>query len=430
MRFSKETLITGFAIFSLFFGAGNLILPPYLGYTAGSSWLLVTLGFCISAVLIPLLGIVAHARIQGSMLDLANKAHPIFSIVFCILVYIVAITLPGPRTASVTFEMAIEPYFTINSLVSSTIYFGLVFLFALNRTRLLHALGKYLTPLLLSILATIIGIALVAGLPDALDTQLTSPLTTGLLEGYQTFDAIGAIVIGAVVVVSLNLVNAENHQIKKARIIKGGLVAGLGLLLIYAGLIYVGSLYSTNAGISSRTQLLSFLSYETLGSGGRVVLAILVSLACFTTAVGIVTGTADFAKTLFKNSHNAYILTAILACALGILIGQTGVAYIIAIAVPALNFIYPLVIVLILLNLIPEKHISVFLFRIVIIATILFSIPDFLNSLNPVGFEKRFEWIPFVKYGMGWILPVLIAFALGTGIERIYFKQKPTKKDR
>ncbi|MEC8884510.1 MAG: branched-chain amino acid transport system II carrier protein, partial [Bacteroidota bacterium] len=115
MRFNKEVLVTGFAIFSLFFGAGNLILPPYLGYLSGTHWLLVTLGFFISAVFIPILGVIAHARLQGTMLDFATKIHPVFSTVFCILVYLVSVTLPGPRTASVTYEMAIEPYFEINS---------------------------------------------------------------------------------------------------------------------------------------------------------------------------------------------------------------------------------------------------------------------------------------------------------------------------
>lgn len=427
MRFSKETLITGFAIFSLFFGAGNLILPPYLGYLAGTNWLWVSLGFCLSAVLIPLLGIFAHARLQGSMLDFGNKIHPVFSIIFCVLVYLVAITLPAPRTASVTYEMAIQPYFEVNSLTSSAVYFGLVLLFALNRSRLLNTLGKYLTPLLLLILTTIICIAIFAELPPATASQLESPLTSGLLEGYQTFDAIGAIVIGAVVIISLNLVNTESHQIKRNLMIKAGSLAGLGLLTIYLGLIYVGSLYVNQTVTDSRTDLLSFLSYDTLGSGGRILLSILVSLACFTTAVGIVTGTSDFMKGLFKNSQRAYIITGILASALGVLIGQTGVAYIIAVAVPALSFIYPLVIVLILLNLFSDRFVSILIFRLVALVTILFSIPDFLVSLNAENYQGRFSWIPFSDYGVGWILPVVITFVIGKIIEHFIDESKTSK---
>lgn len=143
MGFKKETLITGFAIFSLFFGAGNLILPPLLGYNSGNQWYLIALGFVISAVFIPILGIFAHARLQGTMLDFASKVHPKFSLVFCILIYLVTITLPGPRTASLTYEMALQPYFTLSSLTLSSIYFSLVLLFTLNRSKILDLLGKY-----------------------------------------------------------------------------------------------------------------------------------------------------------------------------------------------------------------------------------------------------------------------------------------------
>ncbi len=412
MPFSKETLITGFAIFSLFFGAGNLILPPYLGYLAGDNWFWVTVGFCISAVLIPLLGIFAHARLQGSMLDFGKKVHPIFSLVFCILVYLVAVTLPGPRTASVTYEMAIQPFFEISSLTSSAIYFALVLLFVLNRSKLLNAVGKYLTPLLLLILVTIICIALFAELPPASSSAITSPFTNGVLEGYQTFDAIGAIVIGAVVIVSLNLVNTESHKVKRNLIIKAGSLAGLGLLIIYLGLIYVGTLYGTQIETESRTDLLSFLSYDTLGSGGRIILSILVALACFTTAVGVVTGTSDFVKGLFNNSQTAYVITAVSAAILGVIIGQTGVAYIIAVAVPALSFIYPLVITLILLNVIPSKYTPNIVFRITAIACIFFSTPNFLKSIG-IDVDVPFKnIIPLTEYGITWFFPTFAVFVI------------------
>ncbi|MFD2825680.1 branched-chain amino acid transport system II carrier protein [Leeuwenhoekiella polynyae] len=422
MGFKKETLITGFAIFSLFFGAGNLILPPLLGYNSGDQWSLVTLGFVISAVFIPILGIFAHARLQGTMLDFASKVHPKFSLVFCILIYLVAITLPGPRTASLTYEMALQPYFTLSSLTLSSIYFGLVLLFTLNRSKILDLLGKYLTPLLLIILITIIGIACFAELPQATTSSITNPVRSGILEGYQTFDAIGAIVIGAVIVISLKLRNQEDFNTKKKILKRAAILAGMGLFSIYTGLIYIGSLYRNSIENPSRTDLLSFLSYETLGSGGRLILAFVVSIACFTTAVGIVTGTADFVKGLFKNSQKAYVITVILGCLIGVIIGQTGVAYIIEIAVPALNFIYPLVIVLIVLNALPEKYTSQKVFRIVVLTTIFFSIPDFLKSLNILSLENTKQLIPLAEYGITWFVPTILSY----GIARIaeYFTSK------
>lgn len=423
MTFTKETAITSFALFSLFFGAGNLILPPYLGYTSGNEWFITSIGFAISAVLIPILGIFAHARTQGTLLDFGNKVHPVFSLVFCILVYLIAITLPGPRTASVTYEMGLQPYFNISSLTSSSIYFGLVLVFVLNRSKVTDILGKYLTPLLLIILATIIGVAIFGELPEPGSSQIEGPIYTGVLEGYQTFDAIGAIVIGAILVVSLKMKNHDIPERKKKLLIRAGLFAGSGLFIIYLGLIYVGALYSTLTNTSSRSDLLSFISYDTLGSGGRIMLSVLISVACFTTAVGVVTGTSDFVKGLFKESRLAYLITSVLACVIGIIIGQTGVAYIISIAVPALNFIYPLVIVLILLNVLPEKVATPFVFKWVVIATFVFSIPDFLISLNLLSQETVQNVLPFIKFGIGWVFPALITFALSKFIEPFLFKK-------
>lgn len=412
MKLTKETYITAFALFSLFFGAGNLILPPLLGYSAGENWIWVTLGFATSAVIIPILGIVAHARLQGTMLDFGNKVHPVFSLIYCIIVYLISISLPAPRTASVTYEMGVQPYLEWSSLTFSALYFGLVLLFVLNRSKLLNIIGKYLTPFLIMILVMIIGVAAVGGSPARSIEPLKSTFTGGVLEGYQTFDAIGAVVVGAVVIISLNLKNYTNYAHKRKMIAQGGILAGLALFCIYAGLIYAGAIYSAEPTLNTRTELLSFISYDTLGSGGRIMLSVLIGLACFTTAVGIVTGTADFVRGLFKGSHKAYVITAILGCLLGVAVGQFKVDFIIAIAVPALYFIYPVTIILIILNVLPQRITSHWVFKIVVITTIIFSIPDFLVSLGLDQLETIKNLMPLGTYGMGWTLPALLALLL------------------
>ena len=129
MNKTKETFVFGFAIFAAFFGAGNLILPPLLGFQAGPDWWLVALGFLASATIIPFFALFAHARLQGTMLDFGNKVSPIFSLIFCLCVYTIAIMLPVPRTAAVTHEMAIQPFFGTSSILTSGVYFVLVFIF-------------------------------------------------------------------------------------------------------------------------------------------------------------------------------------------------------------------------------------------------------------------------------------------------------------
>ncbi|MEP2057110.1 MAG: branched-chain amino acid transport system II carrier protein [Maribacter litoralis] len=411
----KETLVTAFALFSLFFGAGNLILPPLLGFNSGNQWLIVTIGFGLSAVAIPVLGILAHAKLQGTLIDFGNKVSPTFSLIYAFFIYAIAIALPSPRTASVTHEMAIQPYWDISSWFTSSVYFALVLLFALNRSKILNILGKILTPAIIVILLLIIGITVFSFPFDFGNTTIASPFTNGILEGYQTFDAIGAVVVGGVIIISINLkyVNAS-YDDKKTMIRNAAWFAGLALFLIYMGLILSGALSHTafNAD-TTRTEILSGLAKQSLGNIGNLFLSILVGLACFTTAVGIVTGTADFVASRFHESKKVYTLMAVVGSLLGVLMGQFNVAYIIAVAIPSLMFIYPITIILILLNVVPDKYASVFVFRAVTITTILFSIPDFLGSISALApAANTFSWIPLQQYSLGWILPALLVFVL------------------
>jgi len=417
MHQTKKILITAFALFSLFFGAGNLILPPLLGFKSGGLWWLVAFGFCVSAVVIPILGILAHAKLQGTIFDFGKKVSPTFGLVYSVIIYAISISLPSPRTASVTHEMAVQPFFDIPSWGTSIVYFSLVFVFVVNRSKILNIIGKLLTPAIIGILLLLIGTVFFSFPFDFAAGQFQSPFTDGILEGYQTFDAIGAVVVGGVIIISINYEYKEDsYTEKKALIRKAGGLAGLGLFLIYAGLILSGALVhgSFDADVT-RTALLSGMASLSLGAIGHFCLSILISLACFTTAVGIVTGTSDFVSSRFKDSKQAYIGAAVIGCVLGVVMGQFNVAYIIAVALPALMFIYPITIVLILLNVVPEKYGSATVFKTVVITTIVFSIPDFLESIGALtsSWQEIFSWIPLQEYSLGWVLPGFVVFMLG-----------------
>lgn len=422
MSKNKELFITAFALFSMFFGAGNLLLPPLLGYQATDEWYWVTLGFMITAVIIPIFGILAHARLQGSMFDFGKKVSPLFSTIYCVLIYAISVSIPSPRTAAATHEISIFPNFGTSALLTSSIYFALVLVFVLNRSKILNVIGKFLTPLIVLILLLIIGIGLFMPHEAVADATIQgSPLFAGLLEGYQTFDAIGAVVIGGVIIISLNLKGHDSFEEKKALIAKSGWIAGFGLFIIYGGLILLGSYFSNEIEIDMtkgsdyiRATLLRGISSETLGNIGTAFLSVLVALACFTTAVGITTGTADYFKGLFHNSQNAYTITAVIACILGVGVGQLDFHYIIVIAVPVLKFIYPITIVLIFLNVVPQKFASPLVYRAVVIITFVFGLFDAINFFYP---ENSFlitfrETIPLGVYDFAWVLPAFLTFAL------------------
>lgn len=430
MNKTKETLVISFALFSLFFGAGNLLLPPLLGYNAGEDWFIVIIGFLLTAVVIPIFGILAHAKLQGTMFDFGKKVSPIFSLIYCVIIYIISIAIPSPRTAAATHEIAIYPAFGTSSLLTSAIYFALVLVFVLNRSKILNFIGKFLTPLIGIALLMVIGIGLFSSELALQPSNFDTPLIKGVLEGYQTFDAIGAVVVGAVLIVSLNFNSKTNYEEKKVLIRKSGFIAGLGLFIIYAGLISVGAFYGSQIDIDlslssdmQRATLLRGISESALGTFGNTVLSVLIALACFTTAVGIIAGTADYFKGLLKNSQTAYTVTAIIACVFGVAVGQLDFHSIIVIALPVLMFIYPITIVLILLNVLPERLASRLVFKTVVLTTFIFSLPDVFSFIvAPEKLEGIRNIIPLSEYHMAWVLPAIIVLVLVNGFQKISTK--------
>ena len=285
----------------------------------------------------------------------------------------------------------------------------------MNRNNIIEILGKYLTPLIVLILLTIIGVGIFSSSDLMNPSSLETPIISGLLEGYQTYDALAGLLTGGIVIISINNYQPNmSFEDKKSMIAKSGFIAMFGLFIIYAGLIFVGALYNSDFAVDiSRTELLLGLSIKTLGNIGSTFLSILVALACFTTAVGIIVGTGDFFKGLFKKFQYAYLIAVIICCLLGVLIGQFDVKYIIDIALPVLMFIYPLSIVLILLNVVPEKYASKRVFRVVVLITFLFSISDVLAFAAPnINLEAITKFIPLAEKSLGWVLPAFLTFVV------------------
>ena len=413
MNSNNKILITGLALFSMVFGAGNLILPPFLGFKAGADWIWVVLGFFLTAVVVPVLAIATHAKLQGTLADFGAKISPKFGLVYSVIMYLIAVALPTPRTAAVTHEIGIAPFFDSPAILTSTIYFTLVLIFAWNRSRILDTLGKYLTPLIIVILLAIIAVAIFVPEIGSMTQSYNHPISKGLFEGYQTYDAIGGAVAGGVLIVSLKL-KFPNLDFKAYRslIFKSGLLAGGGLLLIYAGLIYAGAAYQDQfTSDANNVEVLVELAQETLGVLGHSALAVLVSLACFSTAVAIVTGTSDFVTSLIGGSDRVFKLTAIVASLLGLLMGQLNVSIILDIGLPAIYLIYPVTICLILLNLSPERFASKKVFISVVSVVVLFSVVDIFKYFLGDGFSAQVDaYIPFSEQYLGWVLPGLIAF--------------------
>lgn len=438
----RQKLLAAFALFSLFFGAGNLILPPYLGVQAGADWPVVALGFVISAVLIPILGIFAHAKLQGTIYDFGAPLGKVFSLVYAALIYGISLALPAPRTASVTHEMVVMPFAESPYWLSSLLYFSLVLLAALNRSKLLDLFGKITTPVILVVLLLLIGLAVATPAVPLAAARMNNPFANSLLEGYQTFDAIAAVVIGGVLLVSIknmqakgkvppentdkdtqshNAVHADlahsssTYAPQKSTLRFAAVFSATALALIYIGLIYAGAQSQGAFGPEdTRSHILQGVAQSYLGPSAPWGLGILVALACFTTATGIVTGTADFVAAYFEGpkyaphtARKVFKAVAVGGAVLGVLMGQFPVAYIIAIAVPALVFIYPTTIILMVLHVLPASWATPRSFKASIAVCFVANTPAFLDSIGYPSLQEATAFMPLTSQGLAWVIPVV-----------------------
>jgi LIVCS family branched-chain amino acid:cation transporter len=332
---------------------------------------------------------------------------------------------------------------------------------------LLDFFGKITTPAILVVLTALIGMAFLT--PEvALDpTTMENPFGSSLLEGYQTFDAIAAVVIGGVLLVSIqkmqakgkvtptnadqtanvdeaaNVIAAQSPNVNQAQpdnnpyhqqkstVRFAAVFSAIALSAIYVGLIYAGAQAQGNFdAASSRSVILQGVAQLFLGNTAPLGLGILVALACFTTATGIVTGTADFVASYFEGPGHApgtakkvFVGVAIAGAILGVLMGQFPVVYIIAIAVPALVFIYPTTIILMALHVLPNSWATPTAFKATVICCFIVNTPAFLDSLGYSALQEATTWMPLSAQGLAWVLPVLLTL-LGVKIFSVFLIKK------
>ena len=412
---TKDVLLTGFALFAMLFGAGNLIFPPMLGYETSSSWIPTMLAFIITGVGFPFLGILSVSIVGNGIKDFANRVSPTFSKIFAIIsILAIGPMLAIPRTGATAYEIT----FLYNGMESSIYkyiylicYFGIVILFSLRANKVIERVGKILTPILLILLFLIIikGIffANLSVKPDI----YPHAFKRGFLEGYQTMDTIASIAYAGIILKAIK--NGRNLTQKQefSFLIKAGLVAILSLALIYGGFALVGAKMHSVLVTNDKIELLVKTTSYLLGGYGNLILAICVAGACLTTAIGLVATVGEFFSSITSFKYeNIVIFTVIISFLLSIL----GVESIIRISVPILIFIYPVMISLIILNLFGKYIKNDYVYKGVVLFT---GIIGLIESLESLGIENYYtnsilEILPFSDYGLTWLFPGLIGYIL------------------
>ena len=412
---TKDVLLTGFALFAMLFGAGNLIFPPMLGYETSSSWIPTMLAFIITGVGFPFLGILSVSIAGNGIKDFANRVSPTFSKVFAIIsILAIGPMLAIPRTGATAYEITFlhnGMNNTIYKYIYLICYFGIVILFSLRASKVIERVGKILTPILLLLLFLIIvkGIFF-SGLSIKPDIY-PHAFKKGFLEGYQTMDTIASIAYAGIILKAIK--NGRNLTQKQefSFLIKAGLVAILSLALIYGGFALVGAKMHSVLVTNDKIELLVKTTSYLLGNYGNLVLAICVAGACLTTAIGLVATAGEFFSSITSFKYEKIVIfTVIISFLLSIL----GVESIIRISVPILVFIYPVMISLIILNLFGKYIKNDYVYKGVVLFT---GIIGLIESLASIGITNTYtnsvlEILPFSDYGLTWLFPGLIGYIL------------------
>lgn len=414
---AQDVLVIGFALFAMFFGAGNLIIPPYIGLQAGSGWRQALIGFGLSGIGLPLLGIIALAKNDGSLEKFAGKVSSRFSIILGTLVILcIGPLLAIPRTGATTYEVGINPIFPgISPLLSSLIFFGLTLYFSINQSKVIDAIGKILTPILLLMLGIIIVKGIFNPLGSMIDTNQGAPFKMSFFEGYQTMDALASIIFAGIIIKNIKSRGYVDTKEKTKLTIISGIIAAVGLFVVYGGLMYLGATVSSLLPQDiDRSVLLISISDGLLGAIGKIPLGIAVSLACLTTAIGLTAATGNYFSNI-TNNRLSYRFVVIATTVISMTISNIGVERIMRLSAPVLVTLYPVVIVLITMNIFDERIKNKSVYATTVIGTLLIS---FFNGLEAAKISTGLlgdilSQIPLAESGLSWIITALIGFTLG-----------------
>ncbi|MGE7765177.1 branched-chain amino acid transport system II carrier protein [Peribacillus sp. NPDC096540] len=419
-----DTLFIGLMLFSMFFGAGNLIFPPFLGASSGTSFWPAIAGFVATGVGLPILVLLAVSLVKGGAQTIGARVHPIFSTLFMVVIYLsIGPFLAIPRNANVAYEMGFKPYLgdsmnqSLFLFLFTAVFFTIVYVISLNPKKMETFMGRWITPTLLMamVILCVVGFVKLDGPFQApTDAYATGAFSKGFIEGYNTMDALAALAFGIVILTSIQQRGISDRKQLTRYTLKAGLIAGVLLSLVYISLGVMGARMAADGSFENGTDILTVASTLLLGTGGKILLGVIFTLACFTTVVGLTTACGQYFSNLIpKTNYKTLILIVTLV---GFILSNMGLNQILKVSVPFLVMAYPLTIVLIVLTFFsrhfknPKK-----VYRSAMIFTGVFALIDGLNAFGlPLGLVQTFsDALPLSSYGMEWIIPALVGIAIG-----------------
>ena len=419
-----NVLVTGLALFAMFFGAGNLIFPVMIGVESGVEQVPATIGFMLTGVLLPMAGMIAAATSSSGVLGIIERISHYPGLVFCWLIFLSTGMLYAiPRTAAASFSMSFQASTGDSHLalfIYTLVFFGIAGYLCLNPRNVLDRIGGILTPALLILLAVIIITAVATMSPSEaapIEKYASTPTLKGIFDGYGTLDAIASFVFGVVIIRAL-----RQKGFKPGRQLFGvtalsGVIAAFFLGLVYFGLSMVGSRVGRlNPDVKDGGEGLAFAAQHLFGPAGRVVLGAIAILACLTTAIGLVEASTQFFRGLFPQiSRPVWVVLHVI---ISLAIANLGLEALVNVIVPVMMFCYPITIMLVvtcILDIFIPGHMF-WAYRLSVWVAGIFGLFDGLKAAGVLE-----NWIdttiPLASLGLGWLIPSLVMLVLGLIID-------------
>lgn len=422
MKKNLDVLVVGFALFSMFFGAGNLLFPPYLGLVSGESWFTSLGGFVLADVGLALLVLLAVVNGTGKLESvLIRGGKGLANIIGALAVICIGPLLAIPRTAATTYEMGIQPMLNTSgsfvAVIFSVIFFGLTLLLTIKPSKVVDIVGKVLTPLLILSLIVLIVLGILNPIGNISPNVMieNNLFAEGVSQGYLTMDALAAGVFAGVIINAI-INKGYNETSEKVNLtIKAGVVAAIALAVIYGGLTYLGATLSTKFGVNTpQASLMVEITSALLGNPGKILLCIIVSLACLTTSIGLTSATGEYFSNV-TNGKVKYETIVVLVCVFSAVVSNFGVGTIIKFSAPILEIVYPVLMNLVLLSLICSHVKNDNIFKVSAYTTLVVSLLTVANGLwGVVPFMSK---LPLASLGFNWILPAIIGAIIGSLIK-------------
>lgn len=418
-----DTIIIGFALFAIFFGAGNLIFPPYLGVTAGENWGIATFAFLISDPLLSIIAVMVVAALGGSALNVGRRVHPLFaSALAAICVLLIGPIFAVPRTGASTHEIFVQSYFpSAPQWITSLVFFGIVLWITYKENSVMDAIGKYLTPILLLILFLIFVGAVLQPNASFAATDRTGLFAQGFKEGYQTMDVLGAPLLAGVVMKDITRRGYLNKKDQFRMMFGVGIVAFILLALVYSTLAYSGASMSTVIDTTAQhAAMLTTIVKNLLGSWGQLAMGLAVCFACLTTAIGLTTTCGQYFEEVSKGKIS-YKKTILVTVAVEFIISLVGVDSLINLAVPVLTFIFPIMIALILFSAFDQYIPYDWTYLGAVVGAGIVGLVQGINTLSQLlggkllgDAVKLIGTFPLATYGLEWIVPTFVGALIFT----------------